>query len=151
MSKFTRFLGGPNGLKIRGRRTKTDFKDQALYHTWMVDVSCFIPFNVPNFHSNSMRSRGKYMQTSKVYLLTLWRPKYKRRKIILFLPTSCHFWPIANISGEFMWNINIQYVGKLQPPMEPSSYILYLASCKACLYVKLDQGALGMSDPWVTL
>ena len=31
MSKFTRFLGGPNGPKIRGRRTKTDFKDRVIY------------------------------------------------------------------------------------------------------------------------
>ena len=30
MSKFTRFLGGPNGPKICGRRTKTDFKDRAV-------------------------------------------------------------------------------------------------------------------------
>ena len=29
MQKFTRFLGGPNGPKICGRRTKTDFKDRA--------------------------------------------------------------------------------------------------------------------------
>ena len=29
MSKFTRFLGGPNGPKICAGRTKTDFKDQA--------------------------------------------------------------------------------------------------------------------------
>ena len=27
---LTRFLGGPNGPKIRGRRTKTNFKDQGL-------------------------------------------------------------------------------------------------------------------------
>ena len=27
--KFTRFLGGPNGPKICGGRTKTDFKDRA--------------------------------------------------------------------------------------------------------------------------
>ena len=28
--KFTRFLGGPNGLKICSGRTKTDFKDRGL-------------------------------------------------------------------------------------------------------------------------
>ena len=26
-----------------------------------------------------------------------------------------------------MWNINIQYVGKLQPPMDPKSYLAKLA------------------------
>ena len=30
MLKFTHFLGGPNGPKICGRRTKTDFKDRAI-------------------------------------------------------------------------------------------------------------------------
>ena len=30
LSKFTRFLGGPNGPKICGGRTKTDFKDRAV-------------------------------------------------------------------------------------------------------------------------
>ena len=29
LSKFTRFVGGPNGPKICGWRTKTDFKDRA--------------------------------------------------------------------------------------------------------------------------
>ena len=29
LSKFTRFLGGPNGPKICGGRTKTDFKDRG--------------------------------------------------------------------------------------------------------------------------
>ena len=28
--KFTRFLGGPNGPKICGGRTKTDFKDREV-------------------------------------------------------------------------------------------------------------------------
>ena len=30
LSKFTRFLGGPNGPKICGGRTKTEFKDWGL-------------------------------------------------------------------------------------------------------------------------
>ena len=29
MLKFTRFFGGPNGPKISGRRTETDFRDRA--------------------------------------------------------------------------------------------------------------------------
>ena len=32
LSKFTRFLGGPNGPKICGGRTKTDFKDRDHTH-----------------------------------------------------------------------------------------------------------------------
>ena len=40
MSKFTHFLGGPNGPKIRGRRTETDVKDRALLAYIYVSVDC---------------------------------------------------------------------------------------------------------------
>ena len=40
MLKFTHFLGGPNGPKIRGRRTETDFKDRALLAYIYVSVDC---------------------------------------------------------------------------------------------------------------
>ena len=32
LSKFTRFLGGPDGPKICGRGTKIDFKDREWYN-----------------------------------------------------------------------------------------------------------------------
>ena len=49
-----------------------------------------------------------------------------------------------------MWNINIQYVGKLQPPMDPKSYLAKLAFMQnsfpmyihICIYTLVDTNTL---------
>ena len=82
MSKFTCFLGGPNGPKIRGRRTKTDFKDRGCYPA----VSCHQPV-IPVFLkiSNSSHNVNKFCNGSQVwttgvtYLLSASTDKIRQR------------------------------------------------------------------------
>ena len=64
MSNFTHFLEGPNGPKIRGRRTKTDFKDRGCYPA----VSCHQPV-IPVFLkiSNSSHNVNKFCNGSQVW------------------------------------------------------------------------------------
>ena len=51
MLKFTRFLWGPNGPKMCGRRTKTDFRDWAAVCAHQRLQRAFFPFSSEDFFS----------------------------------------------------------------------------------------------------